>query len=226
MPAKSISITYFSDVLCIWAYIAELRIKAVQAAFGDQVRLETKFCPVFGDTRRKIATAWKERGGYQGFNAHLKHAAAAFPEISIKEALWLSVRPASSTGAHVFLKAVQLHEAAGMCPPGTSDAAIRATRRAFFEQARDIALQDEHRKIAEETGLDFPSLEVRINDGSAFAALASDYQDAEAAKIPGSPCFVLNEGRQKLYGNVGYRIIEANIEELLREPDLDQCSWC
>jgi hypothetical protein len=32
--------------------------------------------------------------------------------------------------------------------------------------------------------------------------------------------------RQKLYGNVGYRIVEANIEELLRKPDLDQYNWC
>ncbi len=44
--------------------------------------------------------------------------------------------------------------------------------------------------------------------------------------IQGSPTFVLNEGRQKLYGNVGYRIIDANIQEMLREPRTDQASWC
>jgi hypothetical protein len=36
----------------------------------------------------------------------------------------------------------------------------------------------------------------------------------------------LNDGRQKLYGNVGFRIIEANIQELLRAPVGDQASWC
>ena len=45
-------------------------------------------------------------------------------------------------------------------------------------------------------------------------------------KIEGSPTFVLNEGRQKLYGNVGFRIVEANIAEMLRQPDPDQASWC
>jgi len=45
-------------------------------------------------------------------------------------------------------------------------------------------------------------------------------------RIEGSPSFVLNEGRQKLYGNVGFRIIEANIQELLRAPGTDQVSWC
>ena len=44
--------------------------------------------------------------------------------------------------------------------------------------------------------------------------------------IEGSPSFVLNEGRQKLYGNVGFRIIEANIQELLQAPGGNQASWC
>jgi hypothetical protein len=43
--------------------------------------------------------------------------------------------------------------------------------------------------------------------------------------IEGRPSFVLNEGRQKLYGNVGLRIIEENIQELLRVADGDQASW-
>ena len=59
-----------------------------------------------------------------------------------------------------------------------------------------------------------------------FARLAADYQDADKMRIEGSPTFVLNEGRQKLYGNVGFRVIEANIQELLRAPAGDQASWC
>jgi hypothetical protein len=37
---------------------------------------------------------------------------------------------------------------------------------------------------------------------------------------------VLNGGRQKLYGDVGYKIIEANIQELIRDPHPDHASWC
>ena len=51
-------------------------------------------------------------------------------------------------------------------------------------------------------------------------------QDADKMRIEGSPSFVLNEGRQKLYGDVGFRIIEANIQELLWAPSGDQASWC
>jgi predicted DsbA family dithiol-disulfide isomerase len=65
-----------------------------------------------------------------------------------------------------------------------------------------------------------------MDTGVAHAALSADYQSAEKARIEGSPTFLINEGRQKLYGNVGFRIIEANIRELLREPSADQASWC
>ncbi len=44
--------------------------------------------------------------------------------------------------------------------------------------------------------------------------------------IEGSPILVLNEGRHKLYGNVGFRIIQEHIEEMLRVAGGDQASWC
>ena len=59
-----------------------------------------------------------------------------------------------------------------------------------------------------------------------LARLAADYQDAEKIHIESSPTFVPNEGRQKLFGNVDFRIVEANIREVLREPNMDQASWC
>lgn len=36
---------------------------------------------------------------------------------------------------------------------------------------------------------------------------------------------VEREGRQVLYGNVGYRILNAHIEELAKTPTLE-ASWC
>ena len=44
-------------------------------------------------------------------------------------------------------------------------------------------------------------------------------------RLDGSPTYLLNQGRQKLYGNVGYKIIEANVEEVLRRP-AEAASWC
>ncbi|MDQ0463717.1 putative DsbA family dithiol-disulfide isomerase [Caulobacter ginsengisoli] len=221
-----VPIVCFSDVLCIWAYIAQLRVDALKAAFGDQIRFEPRFCSVFGDTARKISTAWKDKGRYEGFNAHIRHVAGQFPEAAISPDLWLTVRPASSTGPQLFLKAIQLLEAEGGCAEGAFEAATWAFRRAFFAEGRDIGVWRIQGEIAHATGLDLAPVEALILDGRAFAALASDYADAVTMGIQGSPSFVLNEGRQKLYGNVGYRVLDANIRELLREPAQDQASWC
>ena len=69
-------------------------------------------------------------------------------------------------------------------------------------------------------------IEGKIKSGVAFAALVADHEDSERYRLEGSPTFVLNQGRQKLYGNLGYRIIEANIEELLHQPGAGEASWC
>ncbi len=223
---KRVPIIYFSDVLCVWAYVAQLRIDAIQRTYADQVQFEPRCCSVFGDTARKITTAWGAKGGYEGFNAHLLHVAAGFPEMKLNPSIWLTVRPASSMAPHLFLKAVQLAEAAGEIEPGGLDRATILMRRAFFEDGLDIADQDVRHRVAEQAGINVASATRRIRDGRAHAALSTDYKDAEAMGVQGSPTFVLNEGRQKLFGNVGFRIMDANIQELLRDAPPDQASWC
>ncbi len=221
-----VPIAYYSDVLCVWAYIAQLRVDAVKARFGEQVRFDKRFCTVFGDTRRKIDATWGDKGGYAGFNAHLRQAAEAFPVVKLNPDIWLTVQPASSDGAQLFLKAVQLAEAAGEAEPGAAASATWAMRCAFFEEGRDIADWAVQREVGARSGVDCACADALIRDGRAFAALSTDYRMAAEAGVQGSPSFVLNQGRQKLYGNVGFRIIEANISELLREPRTDQASWC
>ena len=80
---SAVDITYFSDVLCVWAYASQARIDAVKGKFGDAVGIEHRFCSVFGDTERKIASTWKDKGGYEGFNAHLRQVGETFPHIEI-----------------------------------------------------------------------------------------------------------------------------------------------
>jgi predicted DsbA family dithiol-disulfide isomerase len=99
-------------------------------------------------------------------------------------------------------------------------------RCAFFRDCRDIARWDIQCEIGEGLGVDIGAIEELIDNGVAFARLAADYQDADKMRIEGSPSLVLNEGRQKLYGNVGFRVIDANIQELLRAPRADEASWC
>jgi predicted DsbA family dithiol-disulfide isomerase len=228
---STVEVAYFSDVLCIWAYASQARIDAVKQKFGDTVRIKHQFCSIFGDTARKIASAWNDKGGYDGFNSHLRSVAQRFPHIEVHPEIWLKTRPPTSTSAHLFMTAVQLWDrdslAAGKrSASGLFDQVIWAVRCAFFREGRDIACFDVQCAIAEAAGADIGAIEQYIHAGTAFAHLASDYQDADKLRIEGSPSFVLNEGRQKLYGNIGFHLIEANIQELLRTPRTDEASWC
>lgn len=227
-----VQVSYFSDVLCIWAYAAQARIDAVKEKFGDTVRLDYRFCSVFGDAARKITSTWRDKGEYAGFNSHLRKVARQFPHIEVDPDIWLKTRSPTSASAHLFMTAVQQWEhdlgAGGQSGSEASifDKVMWAFRCAFFRDCRDIARWDVQCELAKALGVDINAIGKSIHDGTAFARLAADYQDADKMRIEGSPSFVLNEGRQKLYGNVGFRVIEANIQELLRAPGGDRASWC
>ena len=196
------------------------------------MQLDYRFCSVFGDAVRKIASAWRDKGEYAGFNAHLRKVAQQFPHIEVHPEIWLKARSPSSASAHLFMIAV-LHWQQQQAIEGQSGSATSifekvmwAFRCGFFRDCRDIARWDVQCELAEALGVDIDAIEKSIRDGTAFARLAADYQDADKMRIEGSPSFVLNDGRQKLYGDVGFRIIEANIQELLRAPGGDRASWC
>src|SRR6516165_12399477 len=104
---SEVEITYFSDLLCIWAYISQARIDEIKKKFGATVRIRQRFCSVFGNTAQKIKANWKDKGAYDGFNAHLRQVAERFPHIQLHPDVWLTTRPASSTSPHLFMKAVQ-----------------------------------------------------------------------------------------------------------------------
>jgi predicted DsbA family dithiol-disulfide isomerase len=98
-------------------------------------------------------------------------------------------------------------------------------RHAFFCETLDIADLSLLLDLAAAEKLDSESLRNALKNGSAIAALSNDLRSANELGVKGSPTWVLNEGRQVLYGNVGYRILSANIEELLKSPG-SEASWC
>lgn len=228
--AEPIAIDYFSDVLCIWAYAAEARVRELDRAFGDSIQIARRYCSVFGDTETRIGKGWQDRGGYQGFGRHVREVAVQFDHIEVSPRVWLDSRPVSSTGVHLFLNAVRLaEEAAGEpaeCAQSASDNAAWHLRLAFFRDGRDIARAEVQDDIAGTLPVSKSAIRDAIDSGRAYAALSADLEARERLQIQGSPTFVLNEGRQKLYGNVGYRVIEANVHELLHAPAGEQASWC
>ncbi len=218
--SNHLSLTYYSDVLCVWAYISQARVDEVATRFSDQVSIDYRFCSVFGDTAYKIGTGWASRGGYAGFGDHVRDAASEYDHIKIHPGIWQVNRPVSSTPAHVLLKAVQ------RVVPGLCRSVLHELRRAFFEHCLDISRRPVLLKILESVDVSVKDVLDVIDSGVAYADLEADHRDQRELMVQGSPTFILNEGRQKLYGNVGYGVIEANIRELLRSPAAGAASWC
>ena len=220
--------------MCIWAYAAERRLEELAQTFGDKVSIETRFCSVFPDAWGKIEAKWKARGGFEGFNRHLNGVAEIFPHIEVHDRLWLDTRPRTSASAHLFVKAVELVEGDeigddGAPPPYLDRLSTRAAwelRRAFFARALDISDWHVHTDIADDLGIDYGKVDEKIRSSEAVARLAADYDQSHKLGVEGSPTFIMNDGRQKLFGNVGYRLLEANVQELLRRPLADEASWC
>jgi len=47
MNDKPVVIDHFSDVLCVWAYAAQIRVDEIQREFGSQVHINYHFVPIF-----------------------------------------------------------------------------------------------------------------------------------------------------------------------------------
>jgi predicted DsbA family dithiol-disulfide isomerase len=99
-------------------------------------------------------------------------------------------------------------------------------RSAFFERCLDISRWSVLKAVLEVVDVSADDVQEAIDRGVAHADLEADHRDQKLLMVQGSPTIILNEGRQKLYGNVGYDVIEANIKELLRSPAAGAASWC
>jgi predicted DsbA family dithiol-disulfide isomerase len=227
-------IAYFSDVLCVWAYISQIRMDELKKQLGARIAVSYHFIPLFGCTEHRIGVGWQDRGAYSGFGRHVQEVCSQFPHVQVDTAVWNDVIPKSSAPAHHFLKAVQLLEQERIIAVAPQDRfagrslfeeAIWRVRCAFFQQAQDVSRLDCLLETAEQLKLPRDEVLERMNNGEAMAAMCRDNELCGEYRVEGSPTYILNEGRQKLYGNVGYKIIEANVEEVLRRPE-QQASWC
>lgn len=217
---KPLIVDYYTDILCVWAWIAQRRIDELNTQLGDKIEIRRYYIDVFGDVAKNIDTGWQQRGGYEGFAEHVGQAATSFDDAPINPKIWSEVRPATSANAHLVLKAVEQ----AYDPQRSVDAALML-RTSFFNEAQDVGNMDVILRLVGDLGLDLDLISKSISNGSAMAALMRDYQAARENNIKGSPSYVLDGGRQILYGNVGYRVIHTNIEELLKHPG-DEASWC
>lgn len=222
----SIQITHFSDLLCIWAYVSQARIDELKEEFGEQIDIQFRYFPVFGDTLNKFSAQWSEKGGIAGYARHVAEVAGQFDHVSLHPDIWVGTTPRSSLPAHLHLNAVQLMEQQSQAESGAAEKLAWRLRQAFFAENADISDVDVIRALGSELGLDAELMRDSVASGAAFAAMAQDMQQAREMNVRASPTLIFNEDRQRLTGNVGYRIIEANVRELLSSPSGQFQSWC
>jgi predicted DsbA family dithiol-disulfide isomerase len=228
------TILHFSDVLCIWAYLSQIRIDELKKKFGNDIELQYHFIQVFGSVEQKIHQDWNHQGGFTAYSQHVLEVASKFEHVEIHPEIWTRNIPASSASCHLFLKAIQLceeHEQSlkdaksGDDRKTVFEKAVWELRLAFFRDLANVSELKAQMEIAKRLDLPVRKIQDQIESGAAFAALDLDLQLKEKYRVIGSPTLIFNEGRQILYGNVGYRIIEANIQELLSNKE-GQASWC
>ncbi len=234
MTTQQVTILYFTDILCVWAYVAQARIDQLKNTFGSDVTIKSHFVSVFGCVEQKIEQNWASQGGVSAYCKHTQQVASKFDHIEIHPDIWTRNTPTTSGGCHLFLKAIQILNERNELPATSKldntgksivDIAAEELRLAFFRDLIDISNFKVQMEIAEKLKLPRQKIQNIIESGAAFSALDSDSQLKEKHQVIGSPSLVFNEGRQIIYGNVGYRVIEANIHELLNQPD-NQASWC
>jgi len=225
----SLTIDYYSDVLCIWAYSAKIKIDEMKKQFADQISINYRYSPQFVDMHAMLKKNWSDKGGLQGYNAMMHKLNGMFPYVEVHPEIGLKNLPHSSASCHQFLKAIDLLEQRGEIKSDDAqntllEQADWLIRLGYFRDAQDVSHHSVLMSFAEQLKLPVAPLETLLSNGEAMAAMASCTTDEKQKLIEGSPTFVLNEGRQRLYGNIGYHIIEANIRALLEEPE-DKPGW-
>jgi predicted DsbA family dithiol-disulfide isomerase len=211
----------FTDVLCVFAYVANARFEQLHADFGEQVRLTHHFISIYGDVPRRF-----ERGGQSGaeYGENIIEIAKRFDHIEVHPDVFRDSYPVSSMPAHLYLRAVKLLEEEGAIE-ATFLSMIWDVRVAFFRDLVDISKREHLDAIAERRGVPIGEVARLLESGRAHAELDHDSRLQRDLDVKVSPTLVLNEGRQQLNGNVGYRVIEANVRELLHQP-AGEMSWC
>lgn len=216
-----IQINYFTDILCIWAYISEIRIEELQQEFSESVVVQPYFFSIFGDVKSKMI----EKGSVEVYASHVQHIASQYEHIALHPNVWTQNTPTSSIPAHIYLCAANELSKQHKLVSNAGNILAATLRKRFFTEAADISSKEVIRETIEFLDWPISSFEQEIASGNAHAALARSLKKGTDLQINVSPTIVFNENRQRLAGNVGYRVIHANITELLNHPQREQ-AWC
>ena len=83
-----IQIDHYSDLLCVWAYVAQALMDELEQQFNNDIDVRWHYLPVFGNVPGKLANQWQEKGGVAGYAKHMREVAAGFEQVSVHPHTW------------------------------------------------------------------------------------------------------------------------------------------
>lgn len=224
-PGGRVRVGYWTDPLCIWAFVAEDRLERLLADFGDHLDLQHRVVPVFGSVPWRFAEGPWAKGGVEGRVAATAKIAREHGHPEVTGEVWRTAGATSSWAAGAALEAVFALAREGEIDGALAPRYQRRMRERFFVDGQNVCARGVQLALAEEVGVPVGSLARRLDDGSALARLWEDFQEKERLKILGSPTYVFDEGRAQLYGDFPYGVLRATVEELIRgaAPGASRC---
>lgn len=216
---------YWSDPLCIWALVAQPRLDRLLDTFGDRLAVDYRVVPVFGSLPWRFSAGPWASAGIDGRVEATRRIAREHGRDDVTGECWRACVPASSWSPGAAIKAVCALERAGRVAPATGAAYQRRLREAFFVDHLDVAHRAVQLRLAEELDIPRAPVEQHLDDGTALALLWEDHRLREELQIQGSPTYVFDRGRARLYGNFPAGVLEATVRELIR-GQAPGCSSC
>src|SRR5947208_7337077 len=185
----------FSDYLCPWCYNAAVRLREIQQAYGERVRLHWRTFPLIPGEQPDRRVTQKTREGRQRVGAEEPRAFFVPPEID-------TPLPSSSVPALTAAKCAELQ----------GDAAFeRFHERLFtahFRDNLDISRPEVLRTLLRETALDPAHFEADYA-GEAYEAVLRDCAEGAAwFGVSGLPTVVLNDKLSLVIPLPSYRYLQ------------------
>lgn len=225
MSDERIVFEYWSDPLCVWAFVAQDKLDRILAEVGGSLEVRYHIVPVFGSIPWRFREGpWADKGIAGRVEATARVAREhGHPEVTGR--CWAEDCPASSWGPGAAAKAVFALEEAEDVKAGTGAEYLGRMRERFFVDGRNVARREVQLELAEQLSIAPDALAARLDDGSALALLWEDERRKQELKIQGSPTYVFDGGRAKLYGNFSFGILQATVQELVSglEPGASGC---
>lgn len=211
-----IEFEYWSDPLCIWAYVAQPKLEAVLKRHGELLAPQYRVVPVFGSIPQRFATgAWSEAGP-QGRAEATRRVAQQHEQENVDGGCWIDDCPASSWSSGAALALVHSMVENGTISLGQAERYQWRMRERFFVENQNVARRGVQLELAEETDVPRDEFERRLDDGTGLSALWEDHARGEKLGLRGSPTFVFDGGRAMLYGNFSEAVLNATVEELVK----------